>query len=95
MGLNEIFNNLKGWSAWAYKAYPLQEYEAEIVIRALDKEKPKKLIDEHAGSFTVSGTCPVCKNTFFSAKDGEDVTSYCRYCGQKLNWSGKDGNNEK
>lgn len=97
MGLNEVLNNLKGWGAWDFRAYHLEENEAQIVIKALEKQKPQGLEAVQMGCMTVSGNCPGCKNRIISAKGNDPdelVTNYCRYCGQKITWEGKAADNE-
>ena len=98
MGLNEVLNNLKGWVAWDFKAYHIEKGEADIVIKALEKQKPQKLTDAKIGAFTVSGDCPTCGRPLISTKDdapeGCKTTNYCRYCGQKITWEGKAADNE-
>lgn len=94
MGLNEVYNNLKGWVAWDFRAYHLEKNEAEIVIKALEKAKPQKIADAKIGTFTVSGHCPNCGADFFSSKDNDpynqdNVSNYCRFCGQRITWDGK------
>lgn len=92
MGLNEIYNNLKGWAAWDFKAYHLEKNEADIVIKALEKQKPQLLKDAELRMFTVGGNCPACGNRFFSVRDQTDddpIANYCRYCGQRITWEGK------
>lgn len=94
MGLNEVYNNLKGWAAWDFRAYRLEKNEADIVIKALKKAKPQKLADAKIGTFTVSGHCPNCGADFFSSKDNDpynqdNVSNYCRHCGQRITWEGK------
>ena len=93
MGLNEVYNNLKGWAAWDFRAYHLEKNEADIVLKALGKAKPQKIVDAKIGTFTVTGNCPACGNAVFSAKNdptaGDYVTNYCRYCGQRITWDGK------
>ena len=91
MGLNEILNNLRGWNSWEFSAYRLEENEAQIVIKALEKQKPQALKGAKIGTFTVSGDCPGCGNAIISNKDSEHgcMTNFCRYCGQKITWEGK------
>ena len=97
MGLisfNEVYNNLKGWAAWDFRAYHLEKDEADIVIKALGKAKPQKLADAKIGTFTVSGHCPNCGANFFSPKvydpyNQDNVSNYCRHCGQRITWEGK------
>lgn len=95
MGQIEVLNNLKGWGAWDYQAYRLEKNEADIVINALVKQRPLRLEAETIGTFTVSGNCPSCHNAIISKKEGEGVTNYCRWCGQRITWQGKDESNEK
>jgi len=93
MGLNEIYNNLKGWAAWDFKAYHLEKGEADIVIKALEKQKPQKLADARIGTFTVTGNCPACGNRIISTinypLNDDYITNFCRYCGQRITWDGK------
>lgn len=84
-----IKNNLKNWGAWDFKAYQLQEHEAKIIIKALEKQTPQKLNNLHIGTFSVTGTCPVCNSDIISLLDPEKdeaETSFCRYCGQRIGW---------
>ena len=93
MGLNEVYNNLKGWVAWDFSAYHLEKGEADIVIKALEKQKPQKIADVRIGQFTVSGNCPACGKRILSATNdplcNDYVTNFCRYCGQRITWDGK------
>lgn len=93
MGLNEVYNNLKGWAAWDFKAYRLEKNEADIVLKALEKAKPQKIADAKIGTFTVAGNCPACGNAVFSTKNDPScddyITNFCRYCGQRITWDGK------
>ena len=89
MGLNEALNNLKGWVSWDFAAYRLEKGEGQIVINALEKQKEKPLLSAKIGTFTVSGVCPVCGKDFLSARY-EDITHYCRYCGQRIDWKRQD-----
>lgn len=93
MGLNEVYNNLKGWAAWDFRAYHLEKNEADIVIKALEKAKPQKIVNAKIGTFTVTGNCPACGNAIFSAKNDPScddyITNFCRYCGQRITWEGK------
>lgn len=34
--IKQILTNLKGWACWDFKAYPLQEKEAAVIISALE-----------------------------------------------------------
>ena len=95
MGKIEVLNNIKGWVAWDFQAYKLEKTEADIVIAALEKQRPLRLDDEKIGTFTVSGNCKSCGNAIISNKQGEGVTNYCRWCGQRITWQGKDESNEK
>lgn len=93
MGLNEILNNLKSWNLWDVRAYHLEEREAGIIIKALEKQKPQGLEAVQMGCMTVSGNCPGCASRIISTKGNDDddkITNYCRYCGQKITWEGKD-----
>lgn len=63
--------------------YRNRKMYAELAINALEKQIPKKIIKYDV--------CPVCNNsqreTWYCAG-----SSYCEFCGQKLDWS---NNNDK
>ena len=97
MGQMELLNNLKGWGVWDFYAYRLEKGEGQIVIDILEKQKAKELLSAKIGTFTVSGVCPVCGKDFLSARY-ENITHYCRYCGQRIDWKRQDkreADNEK
>lgn len=35
--IKQILTNLKSWACWDFKAYPLQEKEAAVIISALEE----------------------------------------------------------
>jgi hypothetical protein len=53
--------------------------EMNIVIEALEKQIPKKV-----NKILNKVVCPTCK-TF------AELSPYCRYCGQALDWSENNG----
>ena len=57
--------------------------DAERIIKALEKQIPKKLINTCQ---YVSGCCPNCKKYI---SDWLEYNKFmcCPYCGQKLDWS--------
>lgn len=56
--------------------------EIEFAIKALEKQIPKKPIDD--GAFCL---CPICNTEFNSELHYEYEIKFCPYCGQALDWS--------
>ena len=68
-----------------------QERECESLVKeALEKQIPKKVT--HEATLYHCCTCPTCKNvidefTDFTGKKYRVTVQYCKFCGQKLDWS--------
>lgn len=89
MGLIESYVNISSYQEFEIKAYQLQRNEANEVVQALEKQIPKKVRLEAAGDSTLSGICPACEHMVIYAPkhDGGSMKSYCRNCGQRIDWS--------
>lgn len=68
-------------------------YEVRMgAIKALKKQIPmkpnniKSIFDFSGRYYTTKGNCPVCNSEGLYKSD-----FYCNKCGQRLDWSGKDG----
>lgn len=61
----------------------------DLAISALEKQIPKKPIYEDIGNIygALKRTCVNCGDVCMVSKCGIPFEHYCRYCGQKLNWS--------
>lgn len=90
MGLIETYVNIKNYHDYEIAAYRLEAKEAVEVVQALEKQVPKVPRIEAAAEKTASGICPICEKDAYYIVEGIRPTykSYCRYCGQKLDWSG-------
>ena len=63
--------------------------QLEIAINALEKQIPKKVT--HEATLYKCCTCPNCKNvvdefTEFMGNRCRVTSTYCKYCGQALDW---------
>ena len=68
---------------------PLHNEVEKIVVRAIERQIPKKLT--HEASLYKCCTCPNCKNVLDRfEKWGESTVritvAYCVFCGQALDW---------
>lgn len=56
---------------------------------SIEKQIPKKPIYEDIGNIygALKRTCANCGDVCMVSKCGIPFEHYCRYCGQKLNWS--------
>ena len=64
---------------------PLYDDELEVVVEALEKQiakKPKDITPHYMDSKVYE--CPICKEVY-TYRDA--MNNYCKYCGQKLDWS--------
>ena len=57
--------------------------EMKIVIEALDKQMPKKIIRKSKKASLEDIKCPNCQRKI----DAMNIVNYCTYCGQALDWS--------
>ena len=57
--------------------------EMKIVIEALDKQIPKKIIRKSKKASLEDIKCPNCQREI----DAMNIVNYCTYCGQALDWS--------
>lgn len=89
MGLVETYVNLKDYDSFEIAAYELQRNEARECLKALEKQIPEKARIISSLEKVVSGYCPCCNNreTYFSFGDKPTNKSYCRKCGQLIDWS--------
>lgn len=56
--------------------------EMEIVIEALDKQIPEKIICKSKDELLEDLKCPNCRREI----DVMNIVNYCTYCGQALDW---------
>lgn len=64
----------------------LVEYK-EVVCKALEKQIPKKPLNQKCGIFDFNLICPECKNRIVNVwSKREYKPNYCHYCGQALDW---------
>lgn len=88
MGLIETYVNLKSYDSYDIAAYELQKEEARECVQALEKMIPKKARVDARGEATISGRCPVCETDLVLVKGySPTFKSFCRNCGQRLDWS--------
>ena len=71
---------------------------AEKIMEAVEKRIPKKVT--HEASLYKNCTCPNCKNvvdefTDFAGKRVRVTIQNCKFCGQKLDWSDTDEQNDR
>lgn len=63
--------------------------EMNIAITALEKQIPKKPLEQECDFFDFRLVCPECKNSIVNVWNSRDYKpNYCHYCGQRLDWSG-------
>ena len=64
--------------------YENRKLYAELAIKALEKQLPKKPIGRHT-----SYKCPICDRRVRSGKGSSSfgVDHFCQRCGQALDWS--------
>lgn len=80
---DEFFHHMNGHTtelSLVLSAFSLSQ-NAENIIRALEKQEPKKCMDLPHITDEVT-YCPTCKTHLMI----EPLTRYCRWCGQKLDW---------
>ena len=89
MGLIETYVNLREYNEFEIKAYQLQRNEANECVQALARMVPKKAKIDSIGESTISGRCPSCEHLVIYSKkhDGDSMKSFCRNCGQRIDWS--------
>ena len=61
----------------------------DIAISALEKQIPKKPTYEEIGNVygAIKRTCAKCGDVCLISEDAKPFEHYCRYCGQKIDWS--------
>ena len=85
----EVLDNLE-----EYGDYELYNYVKYSVFKELvDKETPKKVT--HQATIHSCCTCPNCLNVIdefedFRGQRVRDTFDYCRFCGQKIDWSNEN-----
>lgn len=88
-----FFNQRAGRELWNDKSTDLQNVDIDnadkyltAAIKILEKQVPKKI-----ELFNGQCSCPNCKKLFGNYNDLKDSVGwdmlYCKYCGQKLDWS--------
>lgn len=83
MTYKEVRNNfIKDLAENAYLSMCSTE-EMKIVIEALDKQIPKKIIRKSKKASLEDIKCPNCQREI----DAMNIVNYCTYCGQALDWS--------
>lgn len=79
MTAGNVYNNLNGWNWDALGKYSLKKPEADAVMDAIRRNKPKMAIQSNKGEY-YSCKCPNCK-TIVAIR-----SNFCIECGQKLSW---------
>lgn len=83
MTYEEVRNNfIQDLAENAYLSMCSME-EMKIVIKALDKQIPKKIIRKSKKASLEDIKCPNCQREI----DAMNIVNYCTYCGQALDWS--------
>lgn len=83
MTYEEVRNNfIQDLAENAYLSMCSME-EMKIVIEALDKQIPKKIIRKSKKASLEDIKCPNCQREI----DAMNIVNYCTYCGQALDWS--------
>ena len=63
----------------------------ELIINALEKQIPKKIIHFQYDDGRINYGCPICKRKIISKIDDKwcagDFQNFCDSCGQKIDWS--------
>ena len=70
--------------------YPMDYAIAfETAISALEKQIPKKPTYEEIGNVygALKRTCAKCGDVCLISENAKPFEHYCRYCGQKIDWS--------
>ena len=73
-----------------YAQFPKYIREAiEIANSAIKKQIPKKPTYEEIGNVygALKRTCAKCGDVCLISEDAKPFEHYCRYCGQKIDWS--------
>jgi hypothetical protein len=82
MTIKEAIKSLKNIiEYWTYK--PTEVEAAEMAIKALEKQMPKKPINQSTWK-----ECPTCTQGIGIDNDTPNpkAIEYCYHCGQKLDW---------
>lgn len=80
---NAVLNEAKSMGCKNIRAlYNIPLYNMELIVKALEKQIPKKPIFSEDKQFAL---CPCC-----DMKGLADKQEYCDNCGQKLDWSDKE-----
>lgn len=83
MTYEEVRNNfIQDLAENAYLSMCSME-EMKIVIEALDKQIPKKIIRKSKKASLEDIKSPNCQREI----DAMNIVNYCTYCGQALDWS--------
>ena len=89
---NEAIETIKIAIADAEWNYPLDYAAAfDVAIEALEKQIPKKPLNPYGRYYgkAKGGNCPIC-----GAGTNSVTYTYCRKCGQALDWGGKEERKE-
>ncbi len=62
------------------------DYKIEEAISALEKQIPKKPIEEQG----ISPRCPYCDNANYLTNEDEEENNCCGNCGQAIDWRNED-----
>lgn len=82
-----------------YRQQIPEYYEAiELAVEALERQMQKKVVEENLEKFK-DGVwipkkeyfCPTCKSNLGVKEKWRDITDYCPWCGQALDWSEERG----
>lgn len=68
-----------------------REEELKTLQELVDKETPKKMTETTSYSTTRACLCPICHKRW--SMSNRRKYKYCPNCGQKLDWSEENGNN--
>ena len=85
MNNQDAIKNLKNIvEYWTYR--PTEIEAAELSISALEKQIPKKPIEEQG----IAPRCPYCENANYLTNEDEEVNNYCGNCGQAIDWRNEE-----
>lgn len=69
--------------------------EYEMAIAALEKQVPKKPVDQMDNFGCTTLSCPICKNHVINYFNRHIKPPHCMMCGQKLEWDKEEGSEKK
>ena len=80
MDRKRVLMNLKGYDAWEHTNYKLVKAEADVIIEALENERPKGKWEYDADKDKSGGHCNRCGHFL---RYGEK-TNFCPDCGADM-----------